>query len=208
MRRWHLCTVHSGGLIAARPSGVRTPIRTPRKNGVQPLHAALERRAGAARLSPHAAHHVHAYNRRAGFARLSAHVSLSIREAYVSRGTLIRVPGTLIRVPLGTLIRVPRYPYKGTTWYPYKGTEWYPYKGTLGTLIRVPGTLITVPNGTLIRVPGYPYKGYLGTLIRVLFGTLIRVPRYPYSVVCSESSSAIKFGGSHNEVMVKFKSST
>ncbi|PLW25500.1 hypothetical protein PCANC_26507 [Puccinia coronata f. sp. avenae] len=54
-----------GGLIAARPSGVRTPIRTPRKNGVQPLHAALERRAGAARLSPHAARHVHAYNRRA-----------------------------------------------------------------------------------------------------------------------------------------------
>ncbi|PLW15359.1 hypothetical protein PCANC_13699 [Puccinia coronata f. sp. avenae] len=54
-----------GGLIAARPLGVRTPIRTPRKNGVQPLHAALERRAGAARLSPHAARHVHAYNRRA-----------------------------------------------------------------------------------------------------------------------------------------------
>ncbi|PLW08063.1 hypothetical protein PCANC_27386 [Puccinia coronata f. sp. avenae] len=51
----------SRGLIAARPSGVRTP----RKNGVQPLHAALERRAGAARLSPHAARHVHAYNRRA-----------------------------------------------------------------------------------------------------------------------------------------------
>ncbi|PLW23198.1 hypothetical protein PCASD_14827 [Puccinia coronata f. sp. avenae] len=51
------------GLIAARPLGVRTPIRTPRKNGVQPLHAALERRAGAARLSPHAARHVHAYNR-------------------------------------------------------------------------------------------------------------------------------------------------
>ncbi|PLW39696.1 hypothetical protein PCANC_15866 [Puccinia coronata f. sp. avenae] len=49
----------------ARPLGVRTPIRTPRKNGVQPLHAALERRAGAARLSPHAARHVHAYNRRA-----------------------------------------------------------------------------------------------------------------------------------------------
>ncbi|PLW55978.1 hypothetical protein PCANC_02972 [Puccinia coronata f. sp. avenae] len=54
-----------GGLIAARPVGVRTPICMPRKNGVQPLHAALERRAGAARLSPHAARHVHAYNRRA-----------------------------------------------------------------------------------------------------------------------------------------------
>ncbi|PLW43993.1 hypothetical protein PCANC_08572 [Puccinia coronata f. sp. avenae] len=40
------------GLIAARPLGVRTPIRTPRKNGVQPLHAALERRAGAARCTP------------------------------------------------------------------------------------------------------------------------------------------------------------
>jgi hypothetical protein len=29
-----------------------------------------------------------------------------------------------------------------------------------------------------------------------------------HSVVCSEYSSAIKFGGSHSEVMVKFKSST
>ncbi|PLW45179.1 hypothetical protein PCANC_11306 [Puccinia coronata f. sp. avenae] len=37
-------------------------------------------------------------DRRAGFARLWAHVSLSIREAYVSRRTLIRVP---------------KYPYKG-----------------------------------------------------------------------------------------------
>ncbi|PLW48921.1 hypothetical protein PCASD_02748 [Puccinia coronata f. sp. avenae] len=65
---WALEKLHyylDGGLIAARPSGVRTPIRTPRKNGVQPLHAALEKRAGAARLSPHAARHVHAYNRRA-----------------------------------------------------------------------------------------------------------------------------------------------
>ncbi|PLW34363.1 hypothetical protein PCASD_10600 [Puccinia coronata f. sp. avenae] len=61
----HGVTKQARGLIAAHPSGVRTPIRTPRKNGVQPLHAALERRAGAARLSPHAARHVHAYNRRA-----------------------------------------------------------------------------------------------------------------------------------------------
>ncbi|PLW37483.1 hypothetical protein PCANC_17300 [Puccinia coronata f. sp. avenae] len=63
------------GLIAARPSGVRTPIRTPKKTvcsrctplwkGVQPLHAASERRAEAARPSPHAARHLHAFNRRA-----------------------------------------------------------------------------------------------------------------------------------------------
>ncbi|PLW58066.1 hypothetical protein PCANC_00623 [Puccinia coronata f. sp. avenae] len=55
----------AGGLIAARPKGVHTPIRTPNKHGVQPLHAPLERRAGAARHSQHAARHVHAYNRRA-----------------------------------------------------------------------------------------------------------------------------------------------
>ncbi|PLW13854.1 hypothetical protein PCANC_16734 [Puccinia coronata f. sp. avenae] len=30
-----------------------------------------------------------------------------------TQGTLMRVPGTLIRVP-STLIRVPRYPYEGT----------------------------------------------------------------------------------------------
>ncbi|PLW25691.1 hypothetical protein PCANC_24828 [Puccinia coronata f. sp. avenae] len=64
-----------GGLIAARSKGVRTP----NKHGVQPLHAPLERRAGAARHSQHAARHsqhaarhsqhaarhVHAYNRHA-----------------------------------------------------------------------------------------------------------------------------------------------
>ncbi|PLW49205.1 hypothetical protein PCANC_06883 [Puccinia coronata f. sp. avenae] len=99
------------GLIAARPKGVRTPIRTPKKNVVQPLHTASGRRAEAARPSLQAARHFHAFNRRAtlpdrhaeparlsggrakparpldrraGFARLSAHVSLSIREAYVS----------------------------------------------------------------------------------------------------------------------------
>ncbi|PLW42893.1 hypothetical protein PCANC_17744 [Puccinia coronata f. sp. avenae] len=54
-----------GGLIAARPKGVRTPIRTPKKNGVQPLHAALERRAEATRPAPQAARHSHAFNRRA-----------------------------------------------------------------------------------------------------------------------------------------------
>ncbi|PLW33080.1 hypothetical protein PCANC_23005 [Puccinia coronata f. sp. avenae] len=53
------------GLIAARPPGVHTPTCTPKESGVQPLHAPLERRAGAARQSPHAARHVHAYNRRA-----------------------------------------------------------------------------------------------------------------------------------------------
>ncbi|PLW29463.1 hypothetical protein PCANC_15052 [Puccinia coronata f. sp. avenae] len=106
-----------------------TPIRMPKKIGVQPLRATLERRAEAARPSPHAARHLHAFNRRAGvqpcqtgvqslhaclegrakparpsdrragFARLSAHVSLSIQEAYVSQRTLKRVP---------------KYPYKGT----------------------------------------------------------------------------------------------
>ncbi|PLW15536.1 hypothetical protein PCANC_14530 [Puccinia coronata f. sp. avenae] len=159
----HGVTKQARGLIAAHPSGVRTPIRTPRKNGVQPLHAALERRAGAARLSPHAARHVHAYNRRAyGACRLCTPVgsrkpldSRGLREPrYPYKGT----QGTLIRVPLGTLIRVPL--------------------GYRGTLIRVPlGTLIRVPSGTLIRVPST-----LGTLIRVpsTLGTLIRVPRYPY----------------------------
>ncbi|PLW46094.1 hypothetical protein PCANC_11560 [Puccinia coronata f. sp. avenae] len=185
------------GLIAARPLGVRMPIRTPRKNGVQPLHAALERRAGAARLSPHAARHVHAYNRRAGVQSLHACLK-GVQSLHALRtgvqalnGTLIRVPrypykgtvwypykgtvwypykGTLIRVPFSTLIRVPRYPYKGTVWYPYKGTL---IRVPFGTLIRVPfSTLIRVPNGTLIRVP----FGYRGTLIRVPFGTLIRVP--------------------------------
>ncbi|PLW49823.1 hypothetical protein PCASD_01634 [Puccinia coronata f. sp. avenae] len=51
--------VKNRGLIAG------TPIRTPKKNGVQPLHAALERRAEAARPSLKAAHHLHAFNRRA-----------------------------------------------------------------------------------------------------------------------------------------------
>ncbi|PLW55520.1 hypothetical protein PCANC_02078 [Puccinia coronata f. sp. avenae] len=109
---------------AARPKGVSTPIRTPKKTvcsrctplqkGVQRLHA-LPRR-------------LHAFNRRATLpdrraepARLLAHVSLSIQEAYVSRaiGATV-VPGTLIRVlwhPYkeyrSTLIRVLRYPYKG-----------------------------------------------------------------------------------------------
>ncbi|PLW09299.1 hypothetical protein PCANC_24934 [Puccinia coronata f. sp. avenae] len=49
--------------LAPRPA--KQKVIWSRKNGVQPLHAALERRAGAARLSPHAACHVHAYNRRA-----------------------------------------------------------------------------------------------------------------------------------------------
>jgi len=58
------------------------------------------RRAEPARLSGGRAKPARPLDRRAGFARLWAHVSLSIREAYVSRGTLIRVP---------------RYPYKGTS---------------------------------------------------------------------------------------------
>ncbi|PLW07827.1 hypothetical protein PCANC_23319 [Puccinia coronata f. sp. avenae] len=48
---------------AARRFGKACSRCTPLWKGVQPLHAALERRAGAARLSPHAARHVHAYNR-------------------------------------------------------------------------------------------------------------------------------------------------
>ncbi|PLW54540.1 hypothetical protein PCANC_04212 [Puccinia coronata f. sp. avenae] len=111
-RPWSCIGIDFGGLIAARPKGVRTPVHTPKKNGVQPLHAALERRAEAARPSLQAARHSHAFNRRAtlpdrraeparlsggrakparpsdrraGFARLSAHISLSIREAYVSQ---------------------------------------------------------------------------------------------------------------------------
>ncbi|PLW49856.1 hypothetical protein PCANC_07088 [Puccinia coronata f. sp. avenae] len=55
----------SWGLIAACPKGVHTPIHTPKKNGVQPLHAASERRAEAARPSLQAARHSHAFNRRA-----------------------------------------------------------------------------------------------------------------------------------------------
>ncbi|PLW23529.1 hypothetical protein PCANC_28260, partial [Puccinia coronata f. sp. avenae] len=141
--------VTEGGLIAARPKGVRTPPQTPKKKGVRGLHAFFLGVQSPARHPPHAARHVHAYNRRAhgqqacGRARRAcractpvwkackactpfgracrlctpvAHVSLSIREAYVSRGTLIRVPR-------------------------------YPYKGTSRTLIRVPGT-----RSTLIRV--------------------------------------------------------
>ncbi|PLW07303.1 hypothetical protein PCANC_26989 [Puccinia coronata f. sp. avenae] len=86
------------GLIAARPKGVRTPIRTPKKNGVQPLHAASERRAEAARPSPQAAHHL-----RAGFARLSAHVSLLIQEAYVSRA----IGATVYVAPIARLTNPP-----------------------------------------------------------------------------------------------------
>ncbi|PLW18608.1 hypothetical protein PCANC_09194, partial [Puccinia coronata f. sp. avenae] len=71
------------------------------------------RRAEPARLSGGRAKPERPLDRRAGFARLWAHVSLSNREAYVSRGTLIRVP---------------RYPYKDT-----EGTR---------TLIRVLCTLI------------------------------------------------------------------
>ncbi|PLW37912.1 hypothetical protein PCANC_15176 [Puccinia coronata f. sp. avenae] len=80
------------GLIAARPKGVRTPPQTPKKQGV---HMA-SRRAEPARLSGRRAKPARPLDRRAGFARLWAHVSLSNREAYVSRGTLIRVLRTLI----------------------------------------------------------------------------------------------------------------
>ncbi|PLW09003.1 hypothetical protein PCANC_26132, partial [Puccinia coronata f. sp. avenae] len=149
----------------ARPKGVRTPIRTPKKNRVQPLHAASERRAAAARRfgkacrgctpsigvrpcqtgvqSLHAclegrAKPARPLDRRAVFACLLAH-------GYQS-----------------TLIRVPKYPYKGTlgTGYPQSTlirVLRYPYKGY---------------QSTLIRVPKYPYKGYRSTLIRV--------PKYPY----------------------------
>ncbi|PLW26108.1 hypothetical protein PCANC_27218 [Puccinia coronata f. sp. avenae] len=55
-----------------------------------------DRRAEPARLSGRRAKPARPLDRRAGFARLWAHVSLSNREAYVSRGTLIRVLRTLI----------------------------------------------------------------------------------------------------------------
>ncbi|PLW39038.1 hypothetical protein PCANC_22573 [Puccinia coronata f. sp. avenae] len=51
------------GFVSTKAKGVRTPIRTPKKNRVQPLNAALERRAEAARPSPQAARHLHAFNR-------------------------------------------------------------------------------------------------------------------------------------------------
>ncbi|PLW26860.1 hypothetical protein PCASD_25103 [Puccinia coronata f. sp. avenae] len=59
-------TGHAQRLLNGPTTAVlRTPIRTPKKNGVQPLHAASERRAEAARPSPQAARHLHAFNRRA-----------------------------------------------------------------------------------------------------------------------------------------------
>ncbi|PLW52190.1 hypothetical protein PCANC_10273 [Puccinia coronata f. sp. avenae] len=96
------------GLIAARPKGVRTPIRKPKKNGVQPLHAASERRAEAAR-------HLQAFNRRAYGVRpcqtgvqslhacrlttnCVAHVSLSNQEAYVSQPRPVPLELTWARV--------------------------------------------------------------------------------------------------------------
>ncbi|PLW35291.1 hypothetical protein PCANC_16431 [Puccinia coronata f. sp. avenae] len=112
------------------PKGVRTPIRTPKKNGVQPLHAASERRAEAARPSLQAARHSHTFNRRAtlpdrraeparlsggrakpaspsdrraGFARLLAHVSLLIQEVYVSRA----IGATVYVAPIARLTNPP-----------------------------------------------------------------------------------------------------
>ncbi|PLW37111.1 hypothetical protein PCANC_19011 [Puccinia coronata f. sp. avenae] len=136
------------GLIAARPKGVRTPIRTPNKHGVQPLHAPLERRAGAAR-------HVHAYNRRAHGEQAFRHARQACRactpvwracKACTPFGQVCR-PCTPVgsRKPLDLRgLREPRYPYKGTAvpLLGYRSTLIrvlrYPYKGTLCTLIRVP----------------------------------------------------------------------
>ncbi|PLW56851.1 hypothetical protein PCANC_01292 [Puccinia coronata f. sp. avenae] len=187
------------GLIAARPSArlINTACsrRTPLWKGVQGLHAipstlhamctptigvhmasrragVPDRRAEPARLSGGRAKPARPLDRRAGLARLS------IREAYVSRGTPIRGYAPYRGTPL---IRVLWYPYKGTHTlmrvpkYPYKGTctlirvPKYPYKGTR-TLIRVPKYPYKGTR-TLIRVPKYPYKGTR---------TLIRVPKYPY----------------------------
>ncbi|PLW37646.1 hypothetical protein PCANC_22065 [Puccinia coronata f. sp. avenae] len=150
---------------AARPSGVRTPIRTPRKNGV---HTPLWKGVQGLHAFPRTLHAMCMPT--IGVQALHAcRLTTLIR---VPSGTLIRVPnGTLIRVPNGTLIRVPN----GTLIRVPNGTLIRVPNGTLirvpnGTLIRVPnGTLIRVPNGTLMRVPN-------GTLIRVPFGTLIRVP--------------------------------
>ncbi|PLW43795.1 hypothetical protein PCASD_09384 [Puccinia coronata f. sp. avenae] len=164
VKSWQQCDWNSPypergrGLIAARPKGVRTPPRTPKK-----------RHAGAARLPIQACRPPHALPRMphairtptngvrtagSGCGPAGTPVRPGSRKPLKSRGlryqtgTLIRVPkgtlikvpsGTLIRVPNGTLIRVPnRYPYKGTEWYPYKGTERYPYKGTKG-LTRADG---------------------------------------------------------------------
>ncbi|PLW55981.1 hypothetical protein PCANC_02976 [Puccinia coronata f. sp. avenae] len=200
------CAKQLGGLIAARPKGVRTPIRTPKKHGVQPPHAPLERRAGAARQSPHAARHVHAYNRRAYGVQACRHDRQACRACTpVQRACKACKPfGQACRLctPVGSRkplnsrgLREPQYPYKCTRTlirvlrYPYKGTRTlirvlrYPYKGTR-TLIRV----LRYPykgTRTLIRVLRYPYKG-TRTLIRVLrypykgTRTLIRVLWYPY----------------------------
>ncbi|PLW38043.1 hypothetical protein PCANC_14558 [Puccinia coronata f. sp. avenae] len=69
-----------------------------------------DRRAEPARLSGGRAKPARPLDRRAGFARLWAHVSLSIREAYMSRGTLIRVPKYPYKGTSRTLIRVLRVP--------------------------------------------------------------------------------------------------
>ncbi|PLW37560.1 hypothetical protein PCANC_15260 [Puccinia coronata f. sp. avenae] len=83
-------------VLAKRPprAGGSCSLRSQRAHGEKAC-----RRAEPALLSGRRAKPARPLDRRAGFARLWAHVSLSNREAYMSRGTLIRVP---------------RYPYKGT----------------------------------------------------------------------------------------------
>ncbi|PLW35334.1 hypothetical protein PCANC_19853 [Puccinia coronata f. sp. avenae] len=93
-------------------------MRAPKKHGVQPPHAPLERRAGAARHSPHAARHVHAYNRRAyGVQACRAFTPVQRAcKACKPFGQACRLCTPVgSRKPLDSRgLREPRYPYKGT----------------------------------------------------------------------------------------------
>ncbi|PLW28192.1 hypothetical protein PCASD_24044 [Puccinia coronata f. sp. avenae] len=192
----------SGGLIAGRPKGVRTPPRTPKKKGVRGLHAFPTRRANP--RMPHAVCTPTNGVRTAGLAcgpagqacTAGTPVRPGSREWYPYKGTK-RYPykGTVwypykgttryphkgtVRYPYKGTTRYPykgtkRYPYKGTTWYPYKGTKRYPYKGT--TWYPYKGTKRYPYKGTT----WYPYKGtkrypYKGTTRYPYKGTT----RYPY----------------------------
>ncbi|PLW32433.1 hypothetical protein PCASD_17550 [Puccinia coronata f. sp. avenae] len=159
-----LCHLASLGLDSGTPFGRAHAY--PHAQKKWRAHAALERRAGAARLSPHAARHVHAYNRRAGVQSLHACLK-GVKSLHALR--------TGVQALHACRLTVPKNPYKGTEWYPYKGTKRYPYKGTK----RYPykGTKRYPYKGT----KRYPYKGtkrypYKGTKRYPYKGT----KRYPY----------------------------
>ncbi|PLW58096.1 hypothetical protein PCANC_04138 [Puccinia coronata f. sp. avenae] len=136
----------SRGLIAARPKGVHTPIRKPKKNSVQLLWKGVQRlhalpRTLNAICTPSIG--VHVACRRAEPARLSGGAC----KACTPFGQACR-----LCTPVGsrygrTLIRVRKDPYKGTK---------VPLWGYGRTLIRVP----KYPY----RLPNYPYKGTEGPL--------------------------------------------